>query len=183
AMIRTPEGRSYLNVPVRTEDRKKPIGDVRMDHAQPWIDTFLRTIEYNYRNSVYYDFYEPEINALVRDAADTDYLVEWSENLRSAILSFMDLECPEQRRCSNGDWCVSDNPDEIANALGASEYVQEPGSKHYMRQGKKAEPCTVEHPVYRQHFDGFEPGCCVLDLLLQYGPESFRVIDQLFDNA
>src|SRR6056297_256040 len=77
AQIRTPKGIQWINIPIRTEDRKKAIKDVRMDHSEDWVTPLLRTLEYNYRNSIYYDFYEPEIKADFKSAYDYTYLMEF----------------------------------------------------------------------------------------------------------
>jgi hypothetical protein len=71
------------------------------------------------------------------------------------------------------------DPDKLAANLCADLYYQEQDARHYQRQGMNRQEFSFRHPEYRQHFDGFEPGCCLLDLLFQYGPESFRVTDNL----
>jgi len=179
AKIRTPEGTQYINIPVMTEDRNKPIRDVRIDHSQNWIEPLLRSLEFNYRNSVYFAFYEFEIKADFEAAASYSLLLEFVMFIRKRIFQFLELEnLPEFLLSSQVDEYDSD-PDHLAKNLNASEYYLEPGARHYQRRGKNRSILQFEHPVYRQHFDGFEPDCCLLDLLFQYGPESFRVIDEL----
>src|SRR5690625_887788 len=63
AMIRTPEGSQYIHIPIRAEDRGKPIHQVRIDQRRDWVAPILDAFSYNYRNSRYYDHYEPEIRA------------------------------------------------------------------------------------------------------------------------
>lgn len=177
AKIRTPEGTQYINIPVVTEDRDKPIRNVRIDHSEKWIEPLLRALEFNYRNSVYYDFYEPEIRSDFESADEYEYLLDFNLYLRSRIFRFLEMEnLPETILSSTLDKYDSD-PDQLAKNLDAGQYFQEPGARHYQRQGKNRSKLKFTHPVYRQHFDGFEPDCCLLDLLFQYGPESFRVID------
>jgi len=179
AKIRTPEGTQYINIPVVTEDRNKPIRNVRIDHSEKWIEPLLRSLEFNYRNSVYFDFYEPEIKADFEAAESYSLLLEFVMFIRKRIFQFLELEnLPEFLLSSQVDEYDSD-PDHLAKNLNASEYFQEPVARHYQRRGKNRSKLQFEHPVYRQHFDGFEPDCCLLDLLFQYGPESFRVIDDL----
>jgi len=71
------------------------------------------------------------------------------------------------------------NPDMLADRLGADLIFQEYDSRHYLRQADQKCKPDFEHPVYHQHFEGFEPWCCLLDVLFQFGPESFRIIDKL----
>lgn len=179
ALIRTPEGTQYLNMPVKTEDRKKPIREVRIEHSESWTDLILRALKYNYSNSVYYDFYEPEIRADITKGKYFEYLMPFSSHLRNRIFTYLEIEIKaEIEYCSELPEYHSD-PDRLAKNLEVDAYFQEHDARHYQRQGKNRSDLPFKHPEYRQHFKGFEPYCCLLDLLFQYGPESFRVIDQL----
>lgn len=179
AKIRTPEGSQYINIPIMTEDRDKPICEVRIDHSEKWIAPLLRALEFNYRNSVYYDFYEPEIQSDFESAVEYELLLDFNLYLRGRIFRFLELEnLPEIILSSTLDEYSSD-PDQLSEILNADEYFQEPGARHYQHQGLNRSKIQFSHPTYRQHFDGFEPNCCLLDLLFQYGPESFRIIDEL----
>jgi hypothetical protein len=179
AKIRTPEGTQYLNIPVRTEVRKKAIRSVRIDHTIKWIPKILRALEFNYRNSVYYDFYEPEIRADFESAAEYEFLFPFALYLRKRVFQFLEITIDAEIKLSSEMENYDSDPDQLANNLNADIYYQEPGARHYQRQGLNRNKLPFKHPIYRQHFEGFEPDCFLLDLLLQYGPESFRVIDEL----
>ena len=179
AKIRTPDETQYINIPVITEDRNKPIRKVRIDHSEKWIEPLLRSLEFNYRNSVYYDFYEPEIRSDFESAADYKFLLDFNLYIRHRIFQFLELENLPKTTLSSSLEEYNSDPDQLAKNLNAEQYFQEPGARHYQRQGKNKSKLRFKHPAYRQHFDGFEPDCCLLDLLFQYGPESFRVIDNL----
>ena len=177
AQIRTPEGTQWINVPIRTEDRKKPVNQVRIDHDEDWITPLLRTIEYNYRNSIYYDFYEPEIKADFASAAEYKYLQPFVLFIQRRLLQFMDVNVDYSLASELDDY--SADPDQLANQLGADILFQEHDSRRYQRQAAMKSDPQFHHPTYHQHFDGFEPWCCILDVLFQFGPESFRIVDGL----
>lgn len=177
AKIRTPEGTQWINIPIKTQDRKKPIHYVRIDHAENWINPLLRSIEYNYRNSIYYDFYEPEIKADFESATEYEYLQPFVLFIQQRLLQFMDLKI-EFTLASQLDDYTSD-PDQLAKRWNAALLFQEQGSRHYQRQAKMKSNPVFTHPRYHQHFEGFEMGCCILDVLFQFGPESFRITDKL----
>lgn len=181
AVIRTPEGTDYLNVPVVSDDKKKPIRDVRIDQNQNWIDPILRSLKFNYSNSVYYDFYEPEIEALFRAGENFERLVQFSFYLKESLFKFLELEDELKTEFIKSSEMerYSADPDQLAKYLNTDHYYQEHDARHYQRQGKNRSELTFKHPVYRQHFEGFEPYCCILDLLFQYGPESFRIVDEV----
>jgi hypothetical protein len=182
AKIRTPDGSQYLNIPVRTSDRKKQLISVRIDHSKKWIPDILNALEFNYRNSVYYDFYEPEIHADFESAINFEYLLPFVLYIRQRVFSFLEVEMNGSIIYSSQLENYDSDPDQLARNLGADIYYQEPGGRHYQRQGVNSIEFPFTHPVYRQHFEGFEPGCCLLDLLFQYGPESFRITDTLTNN-
>lgn len=177
AQIRTPKGTQWINIPILTEDRKKAIKDVRIDHSEDWITPLLRSIRYNYRNSVYYDFYEPEINADFRSATGYEYLMPFILHIQKRLLQFMELSV-DYEFASDLDEYTS-NPDELVQRLGADTLFQEHDSRHYLRQAENKSEPEFQHPMYRQHFEGFEPWCCILDVLFQFGPESFKITDKL----
>lgn len=177
AQIRTPEGTQWINIPVRTEDRKKAIREVRINHEEEWIAPLLRALRYNYRNSIYYDFYEPEIRADFEQATDFVYLLPFVLFVRKRLFRFMELDIEEE--LASGVEGYTSDPDALAERLDADRLFQEEGSRHYQRQARRRAEPDFEHPVYHQHFEGFEPGCCILDLLFQFGPECFRITDRL----
>ncbi|MCW9707475.1 WbqC family protein [Fodinibius salsisoli] len=177
AKIRVPNGSRWINIPLRTEDRKNAVGEVRMDHSEDWVTPLLRTIEYNYRNSIYYDFYEPEIKAEFKSAYDFTYLMDFVLHIQSRLFRFMDINI-EYELASEVEEYTS-NPNALVESLGADTLFQEHDSRHYQWQAEqKAEP-KFEHPEYHQHFENFEPWCSILDILFQFGPESFKITDQL----
>lgn len=179
ALIRTPNGTDYISVPVLTADKKKPINRVRIDHGRNWIAPLLRSLEYNYRNSVYFDFYEPELRADIELGHQFELLLDFSLFLRKRLFQFLELEIHAKVLFSGNMEYYTPDPDRLAKQLGADLYYQEDDARHYQRQGRNRSELPFNHPEYRQHFDGFEPNCCLYDLLFQYGPESFRVLDQL----
>jgi len=179
ALIRTPEGTQYLSVPVKTEDRKKEIRDVRIDHTENWIELILRTLKYNYSNSVYYDFYEPEIRADFESGSEFEFLLTFTIHIRKRIFKYLEIQPYAEFLFSSEMSSYHSDPDRLAETLKSEVYYQEHDARHYQRQGRLKSEHPFEHPQYRQHFDGFEPYCCLLDLLFQYGPESFKVIDEV----
>ena len=178
AKIRTPKGTQWINIPILTEDRKKEIRQVRIDHSQEWVTPLLRSLRYNYRTSIYFDFYEPEIRADIEKAGEFEFLLPFNLYLRKRLFQFMEIE--QEYELASDLLEYDADPDQLVKNLNADRIFQEHESRHYMRQAERygAEP-DFEHPVYHQHFEGFEPWCSLLDVLFQFGPESFRIVDKL----
>jgi hypothetical protein len=179
ALIRTPEGTNYIHIPVRTGDRNKPIKEVRIDQESDWITPLLRSLKFNYRNSLYFDFYEPEIEADFNEGKGYEYLLPFILYLRKRLFRFLELGLSPKERLASECREYDHDPDRFARSLGAEKLFQEYDSRHYQRQADMRSEPDFSHPEYRQHFEGFLPWCSAYDLLFQYGPESFKVIDQL----
>lgn len=182
AQIRTPDGTQYIHIPIRTEDRKKTIQDLRIDHSRKWVQQILLSLEYNYRNSVYFDFYEPEIRADFDSGHEFEYLLPFIMFLRKRIFQYLQIEMEaEIIKASEIHSKYDSDPDQLCKNLNMNYYFQEPFARHYQRQGtgSKRVKLSFQHPKYRQHYDGFEPGCCLLDLMFQHGPESYQILNEL----
>jgi hypothetical protein len=177
ARIRTPQGTQWIRIPIRSEDRKRPVNKLRIDHSRNWISPLLRSLEYNYRNSIYYDFYEPDIRNLFQSAVDFTYLQPFILRLFEKLYQLINVY-PDYSLASDLP-CYTSDPQQLTRNLNASELYFEQNSRHYQRRDGMVSDPGFTHPVYYQHFEGFEPDCCILDMLFQLGPECFRVTDQL----
>lgn len=177
AKIRTPEGFQWINIPVKTEDRDKLLPEVRIDHSEDWITIILRALRFNYRNSIYFDFYEPEITADFSKARDFTRLLDFNNYFRNRLFTYLYIE-------PKAEWAseipeFNTNPDLFAQNLKANIVCQEHDSRHYLRQARDKMEIEFEHPVYHQHFKGFVPYCSLLDVLFQFGPTAFHLLDTL----
>ncbi len=177
AEIRNEAGTQWINLPVLQEDRKKAIKDVRLDHSQRWFEPFWNAIAHNYQNATWFDFYEDELKSDILKINDFEYLLEFNLYFFERMLQFLELDI-EFELSSEVDG-YSTFPDETASTVGADVLYMEHKSKNYQRQSTSAEVALKEHPVYEQAYPGFEPKCSVLDLLLNEGRESFRVIEKI----
>ncbi|TVQ72144.1 MAG: hypothetical protein EA363_04945 [Balneolaceae bacterium] len=229
--IRTPDGHQWLTIPFVREDRRKPIRQVRIDSRRPWTGHHLQALEYNYRNSPCFDFYEPEIRADFDTASRCEFLVDAVRHLMQR--QWLYLELPEFPQWASGlvagmaagmdnRAATGAEPSPFQNlydALASDRTVvwQEPDSRNYQKPHPRAteprfasqsSPKPGRHdsglpprsghdsasvskaefdqtglPVYRQHFPGFVPGCGALDLLFEYGPDAWQVLDLLAINS
>jgi hypothetical protein len=173
--IRTAEGVQWISLPIRTEDRKKPISEVRLDlNADPlWLPKTLRTIAQAYRNSIYFDHYEPEFEELFRLCLEQEKLLDAINVMNSKLWELLEWK-PERQKIS----LVSEVTEE--SYLQAETIFWEFLGTSFQHQfGDKTKPALGKHPVYRQHFGGFEPDCCVVDVLFELGPEWYKVWDEL----
>lgn len=190
ARIRTPDGHHWLTIPVVTEDRRKPIKQVRIDHNRSWLKHHWQALEFNYRNSLYFDYYEPEIRSDLETASGCEFLIDairhvmerqwtylelsfpfgWmSDLINSSVDSYSSYEFHHLPGSKLADYSVMRNP----------EIWQEADSRNYQKPHPNAITPVFHIPEYRQHFHGFISGCSLLDVLFEYGPEAWQVLDRI----
>ena len=68
--------------------------------------------------------------------------------------------------------------EKILEVTGANVLVGDSHERENLPSGYQGLPWGFEEPVYRQHFEGFEPDMTAVDLICNYGPEANGVIKQ-----
>lgn len=168
ALIRGEEDTQWINIPIRTADKKKPINEVRIDPSDPWFEAFWNAILHNYSNSMYFDHLQDELYANLEEASKAAKLIDFDLTVFRTLIQLMEIDLPFDL-ASETNFCVDEH----------RIVYQEYSSKNYIRQMERADQALTRHPEYRQTQPGFEPGCSCLDLLLNYGGESFKVLELL----
>ena len=177
AEIRNEENTQWINLPVLREDRKKAIQNVRLDHKQCWFEPFWNAIAHNYQNATWFDYFEDELKSDILKVNDFEFLLEFNLCFFQKLCVYLEIEVSfELASLIEG---YSTFPDKCATTLGADVLYLEHRSKNYQRQSQHSAIALKKHPIYPQAYPGFEPGCSILDLLLNEGKESFKVFDQL----
>ena len=175
--IRSEVGTQWINLPIHSEDRKKAIKDVRLDHTQRWFDPFWNAIAHNYKNATWFDFYEDELKSDIQKVGEFEYMLDFNLYFFNRLLQFCELE--NNSELSSTLEGYSTFPDETVINLEAEILFLEHKSKNYQRQSNHSSNALLVHPIYNQAYSGFEPNCSILDLLLNKGKESFEVIEKL----
>lgn len=178
AQIRGHNGLQWINLPIVTDDKDKPIGDVRIDQERDWLEPLWNAIYHNYQTATYFDLYADE---LLNDfEAGTRYtkLLDFDRYFFNRMMTYMELSIEPKLASDLSNYDTF--PDAFAHNMGVDTLYLEHESKNYQRQTDLAVPALNEHPSYSQARKGFVPGCSLIDLLLNYGKESFKVLDTLF---
>ncbi|HKI44135.1 MAG TPA: WbqC family protein [Balneolales bacterium] len=177
--IRTPEGTHWLRVPVHPDDRRAPMYKVRMRSGNQWVNDWMRILQLNYRNSMYFDFYEQEMRADLEHATSFPLLIDAAGWIWKRLFRYLYLDTSWTRASELVEY--DPDPDIFKQNTNNNLLWQEHDSKSYMRQSNHPDIMPFEHPVYHQHFEGFEPYCCLLDVLFQFGPAAWQLFDRLVD--
>ena len=193
AAIRNKDQRQWIGLPIRTEDKKNIISQVRIDSKQDWIGAFLNAVQHSYTKARYFNYYWKEFDALIKEAATNERLWDFNEYVFRGLLEFMSLNyllekvllLPEPYNLyKDAEMSLQLQQFEKLETSGAKKtsensavsYIQECLSKTYMRPIPRAQTSYDPGLRYPQHQGEFIEHCSLIDLLFEQGPESYRYL-------
>lgn len=179
ALIKSETGSQWINIPVKTEDRKKPIREVRIDQGEEWIEPFWNALLHNYSDATWFDFFAEELEADIQHLSEFEKLINLNNWFFWKICQYLEIEI-KYFLASQIDEFHS-NPDIFIKNVGAKVLYQEHESKHYQWRSDLAVDALEEYPEYSQPGRNFEPGLSILDLLFNEGKESYRLLEKLVE--
>ncbi|MEX0724421.1 MAG: WbqC family protein [Gracilimonas sp.] len=174
AAIKGEQGLQWVNIPIKTKDKKKPIREVRIKQNEDWIEPFWNALHHNYSEATWYDFFAEEVEADIKKATDFERLLDFNMYFFGRMSAYLEFDIEYELASTLPNFTA--NPDILAEQLDADVLYQEHESKNYQWLSEKAEPALVDHPRYNQPGNEFLAGCSILDLLFNCGKESFRVL-------
>lgn len=177
ALIKGEQGPQWINIPIKTEDRKMPIREVRIDQDEEWMEPFWNALLHNYSEATWFDFFAEELEADIRQFSEFDKLINLNTWFFSQLCEYLELEIKFLFASQIDEFDL--NPDIFMEKIGAKTLFQEYDSKHYQWRSDVASNSLQTHPKYPQTGDEFIPGLSILDLLFNKGKESFRIIEKL----
>ena len=172
ALLRTPQGRQWISVPLERGKHRRSIREAKIAWEPRWMHRHWHALEYNYRTTPFFEFYEPSLRPFFDE--------KW-EYLGA-------LACASVRLLA--EWLGIDTPIEQASEMeGAPATVRDihaacggallVGADTIQTEAGPAGPVAVAHLGalrYRQNFEGFLPGMSALDLLFNGGPEALTML-------
>ncbi len=180
--IKTPEGPQWLTVPVYHKGLGKPrILDIEINNETPWARKHLGSIRQHYAKAPFFSRYWPELEELLskrwEKLVDLDIAVAWKMcswlGIERQVVRSSELGIEGDRNERLLKICQHFQADRYLSGQAAQEYLDE-GLFH--RSGIKVEWHEYHHPVYFQQYGEFIPFLSALDLLLNVGEESRKII-------
>lgn len=181
--IRTADGWQWLSVPVLSKGKfDQRICDTAINNAEPWRRKHWRAIEFNYRKAPHFAACAERLKAV--------YDREWT-NLRDLNVELLrlclDLLGLRTRVVVAGEaGIIGESTDLVVNlcrGVGADAYLSGVHGREYLDAAKVAaagirlEFQDYAHPTYPQCHPGpFVPNLSVIDLLMNVGPQSLKVL-------
>lgn len=182
--INKDHGWMWLTVPVEGDSEYKRIKDVRIA-AGNWQKKHLAVIREHYRHATYFDTVFPELEAILNkqwtfildlDMATVDFLSSHLEGLNKAKFVFASELKLSEEGTKTGKLI------EICKTLSAETFYDTEGALAFFDHEEFAAANLQAHfqnysaPVYKQAFEPFVPALSTLDVVMNCGPESSRVI-------
>lgn len=180
AAIKGEQGLQWINIPIKTEDKKKAISEVRIEHEEDWIEPFWNALLHNYSDTTWFDFFAKELEADIRQFAKFEKLLDLNIWFFGRFMEYLEFELDYTLASQIPEF--DPDPDEFREHIGADVLYQEHDSKNYQWLSDSAKPGLENHPEYNQIGDHFLPGLSLLDLLFNEGKESFWVLEELIEN-
>jgi hypothetical protein len=182
--IRTSKGFCWITVPVLTKGRSSQlIDEVRINPLErDWPQKVWRTLEQNYRKAPFYSDYAPFLKGIYCDQK-WEKLVDLNISIIKQLAKWQDIKTPLVRASDMGvEGQSTDLLLRICQKLKASAYLSGKSGRDYLDESKFTEENiqvfhqNFVHPIYQQLYSPFLPQMSVIDLLMNHGKESLRII-------
>lgn len=183
--IRTPDGWQWLTVPVAYKFPMR-IDEVPINNQSNWRRKHTQSLLANYRKAPFFEEVMPFAEEMYeREWSMLTALNTWCVVELCRILG-IDTEIRYAR-----DFDLPDSPTGrlvgLCEQLNATRYLSGAGGKGYLETepfetaGISVDFQTYDHPTYPQRGDTFEPYMCILDLMMNCGPDSLGVLSGTAD--
>ena len=182
--IKGPQGEIWLTVPVVSKGKfEQPIKDVLIDNSQAWQKNHWQTLSLNLKKAPFWAQYSPGLEAFYT----TPYSHLCDLNFKMSLWFFeqLGLKTPWKIESEIGTSTVStERLIELCKKTGSTGYYSGSGGKDYMdeerfkQEGLDLSYQHYSHPSYPQRFadKGFLPYMSIVDLLMNVGPDSLKVL-------
>ncbi len=180
--IKTDKGAQWLTVPVLYQFRDRPqIREIEILPDSGWSRKHLDSIRLHYRKAPHFERYFPDLEKILgkkyKLLLDLDLaVIRW-------FLDCLGLRCSLHLSSELG---VKGDKNErlikICQHFGADWFYEGAAGKNYLKEslfqnaGIRVEYQDYQHPIYPQLHGNFVPYLSTLDLLLNCGAESLKII-------
>lgn len=180
--IRTKDGWIWLTVPVLTKDKQNQlINETKINSSINWKRKHLKAIEINYHKAKYFKEYFPSLEE--KYSRNWEYLVDldieiitWLKNalnIGTPIIKSSILNTQGKKEEKIINICKKLNAQKIYDSKAARGTLD---LEKFKKENINIEFQNYHHPTYVQVYEPFIPFMSVMDLLIQYGPESRNIL-------
>jgi len=180
--IRTPNGWSWLTVPVLQKSRfKQLLKDTRIDNSAPWRRKHGDAIRAHYAHAPYFDLYFPALESVYNKR--WDFLLDLCFETLGILQEALGIDVSLLKASEIGiESAKKEKILALCQTLKASHYLTGDASMDYLcqddfdRLGIVLEMQNYRHPSYHQRYPGFVPYLSIIDLLFNEGELSLAIL-------
>jgi len=181
--IKTPNGPVLLTVPVHAH-LDQTLREVAIDNRQPWRAKHRRTLEQNYGKAPHYAEYEAFLDELY--SQKWERLVELNAYLLGSLLRILGIETRVVMASSlDVPGVATQRLINLIKAVGGTRYYSGAYALDTYLDAGLLEKAGIglelqewHAPVYPQLYGEFESDLSIIDLLMNCGPDSLRILMQ-----
>ena len=178
-----PQGWAWLTVPVITNKKGyQKINEIEIDNSTLWAKKHWQLIYFNYKKTPFFDkysdffekFYSKKWQRLVDINETIIYYLQKELGITTTIVKSSDYNFKNKK---------TDLIIELCKKFGADTYLSGLGGKNYMdlelfkKNNLNYVFSDFTHPIYYQRFEPFVKNLSAIDLLFNYGPKSFEILN------
>ncbi|VAX28336.1 hypothetical protein MNBD_NITROSPINAE05-411 [hydrothermal vent metagenome] len=180
--IRTPNGWSWLTVPVVQKSRfTQLLKDTRIDNSLPWRRKHSAAMRSHYARAPYFDLYFPALDAVYNK--HWDFLLDLCFETLRILQQALGIQVSLFKASEIGIRSLKKEKIlALCQTLKASHYLSGDAGEDYLCQ-KEFDPLGVvlemqnyRHPSYHQRYPDFVPYLSVVDLLFNEGEHSLDIL-------
>ena len=176
-------GPLWLTVPIRREDKFRPIAEVAINDEIPWAAEHWKKILVSYSNARFFDLYRARLESIF--SARWGSLCELNMESLKMTMDWLGIRIPIIRESELGVRTTgSQRLVDVCKSIGADVYVSGRGGRDYINEAdfKKANvkleyQSYVPVPYLHRLAGSFVPDLSILDALANVGPDTKTLID------
>jgi hypothetical protein len=178
--IKTGQGTTWLTIPVHSKGVQldhTPINQIQIDWEQPWHQSHLKSLKFNYAKAPFFNEYIDLIAGHYNQTPTllVDFIIPLTIDLARTIgISSTKFVRSSELQVTG---TKTDRLIEILTRLGADHYISGPSANAYIEEEKfrdhgiTLEYMNYDYPEYPQLYPPFDPRVSILDLLFMVGPD------------
>lgn len=178
--IKTPQGASWLTIPVEVKGRyHQRIDETRVEDAG-WAERHWHTLEQTYRRAACFSEYADPVRRAYEHVAGESLLSYVNESLLRCVCDLLGIQTSLRRSTDfESAGARTERLVDICRQAGATVYLSGPAARAYIDESLFAE-AGIEleymdysgYPEYPQLHPPFEHGVTVLDLIFNTGADA-----------
>ncbi|PEN14996.1 hypothetical protein CRI94_01510 [Longibacter salinarum] len=176
--LRNPNGWQWITVPLQGYAYGEPIHRVKIDHDNRWKERHWRSFMYNYRSTMYFEYYEDRFRPMF-DEEEWPTLADLTCRSVEVEAKLMQIDTPIIRASElNGAPASVDDILATMDAEGESLLCLPDTAAVNAKTGRDVHVLQFDLEPYRQNFEGFEAEMSAMDFAFNYGPDAaVRIAD------